>query len=243
MKIIQLMQAIPLDYTDIQPFLFEKSDKPIIPVKQTDDILASPFPKFSIEIDNGWLTSNHSGGDFKIGVIYCTEIEVDLYQFAYSITTSRQVFHTTVTKNKCEVWKNNKMIKTEQTSSEMYENIKGIVYYQLQKLQKSGLGVVNTGEKAKFKDYTGRKHTYKSSNVIYVANNKHPQEAKKDNIITKGINWHESWSVAAHWRRILPESLGLSRKGVREVKGFTWVSNYRKGEGTEQLKVRKVKAN
>jgi len=242
MKIIKLMQSVPLDYTGIQPFLFEKTNEPMSHIELTEEILASPFPKFSIEIDNGSLTSNASGTDFQIGVVYCHELTVDEYMFIYSISAAGKIYYAETTQDYNKIWSDGKIIK-EEGASPVYEEIKGIVHYQLQRLQKGGIGVVNTGHKAKFKDANGRKHTYKSSDVIYVSNTKKMQEEKNHNIKTKGISWKESWAVSAHWRRIQPDSLGVDRENKRTVKGFTWISNYMKGDGAERFKVRKVKVN
>lgn len=78
--------------------------------------------------------------------------------------------------------------------------------------------------------------------VIYVApkvGNKEISKIKAQG--TRKINWDHVWTVMSHWRKLInPESLGLDRLGKRQIKVYTYIGSYKKGEGKEIRKIRRV---
>lgn len=238
MHILDLMKNHPHNYEGIQPYIFEKSDKEKSFVEPTDEILASPFPKFSIEIDGDAITS--SFGSFETNIIYCEELAPDDYLFIIDMCAMGQAMYMEFTSSLVKVYQNQQLVKTE-TSSDIYNEYKGLVKHYLDRLRAGKLGLTNAAGKAKYKA-DGKKHTYKPNNVIYCSNKKF----KGDKNAPKSRNypnvrWQESWTVEAHWRRISPDKLGLDRYGNRTVMGLTWIDNYAKGEGSLMFKIRKVK--
>ena len=238
MKILELMKNHQHDYTGVQPYVFEPSDEPQTHLHPYDGHLASPFPKFSIEL-NGKALTNQSG-TFKTEVIYCEEIGVDDYLFILDHQVMDTYVVIEVTQNKMVAFKDG-VKAMEQHPGTAYEQYKRMVQNYLERLRSGSWGLYNASGKAKYKNNLGQKKTYIPKDVIYISNKKHNDINKAPTPRgVQSIRWQESWEVQAHWRKISPDSLGLDRYGKRRVKGYTWICNYDKGEGAKLFKVRKV---
>ena len=99
-----------------------------------------------------------------------------------------------------------------------------------------------------FIDYYRRKNapTIKVSNrpIYYVLGNKSDKEidVKFRSINPKGkLEYSSAFKVRGHWRRINEKSLGKDRNGNYGVHGYTWVTEYIKGEGELSKRLRVVK--
>jgi len=240
MKFVDLVNAVSYDFTEVRPYVFENSNEPQNEVQQNSDIIASPFVKFSIELDSGWLTTAKDSGDFKIGVIFCEELSVDDYVFIVGMEVMGNPLYLRVTQSGVQKYSNGVFVWAT-SDRVMYDNTRSIVHSQLAKLHSGRIGLVNYGRKAKFKNSEGRKKVYKAKDVIYISNSKNVDKVE-GNRVTKGIVWQDAWEVGAHWRRIGKDSLGLNRYGERVEKGYTWLKSYPKGpDRMIKTKVRKVK--
>jgi hypothetical protein len=240
MKFVDLVNAVSYDFTEVRPYVFESSNGPQNEVEPNSDIIASPFVKFSVELDSGWLTTAEDSGDFKIGVIFCEELSVDDYVFIVGMEVMGKPLYLRVSQFGVEKYSDGVFVRAT-TDRAMYENTRSIVHSQLAKLHSGRIGLVNYGRKAKYKNSDGRKLVYKAKDVIYISNSKDVQKVGGSRI-TKGIVWQDAWEVGAHWRRIGKDSLGLNRSGERVEKGYTWLKSYTKGPDRPiNTKVRKVK--
>jgi hypothetical protein len=80
-----------------------------------------------------------------------------------------------------------------------------------------------------------------SKNIYYVL---HKEDTKNEAIIrehsTGHIEYTHAFKVRGHWRTLEEGSMGKDRTGNRVVKGYTWVTEYMKGEGELIKKIRKV---
>jgi len=83
------------------------------------------------------------------------------------------------------------------------------------------------------------KSTLKVNRIIYYLLDRKKYENRQYNIhpITK-LEYSHAFAVKGHWRRINENTLGKNRQGVYNVKGHTWVKDYKKGEGELIKKVR-----
>ena len=239
MHVLRLMKEHNYDYTGIQPYIFEPSDEETTHLFPYEGIIASPFPKFSIELNKRPLTSMFD--TFQTNVIFCEELGVDDYFFIIDQCIGTNQFYIEVTKDKLSVFKDGKLAKT-QPAGTAYEKYKRLVHIYLERLRACRWGLVNSTGKAKYKNSLNQKCTYVPKDVIYVSNTeKKAKSTPRDINQTQRVRWQESWDVEAHWRKINQDSLGLDRYGDRCVKGYTWICNYEKGEGAKILKTRKVR--
>ena len=240
MKFVDLVNAVSYDFTEVRPYVFENSNGSQNELEQNSDIIASPFVKFSIELESGWLTTAKDSGDFKIGVIFCEELSVDDYVFIVGMQVMGNPLYLRVTQSGVQKYSNGVFVGATSDRA-MYDNARSIVHSQLAKLHSGRIGLVNYGRKAKFKNSEGRKQVYKAKDVIYISNSKNVGKVEGARL-TKGVVWQEAWEVGAHWRRIGKDSLGLNRYGERVEKGYTWLKSYNKGpDKLINPKVRKVK--
>lgn len=78
--------------------------------------------------------------------------------------------------------------------------------------------------------------------IYYVLGEKHESVSKKYNYIQVQGNLEYSFAfrVRGHWRTINEKSLGKDRNGIYNVKGYTWVTEYTKGEGELAKRIRVV---
>lgn len=96
-------------------------------------------------------------------------------------------------------------------------------------------------------EYYRRKHaeTIKRYNrpIYYVLDKK--EETKKVNyykIQSRGhLEFTHSFKVRGHWRRISEKSYGKDRNGNYNILGYTWVTDYVKGNGELAQKLRVIK--
>lgn len=96
-------------------------------------------------------------------------------------------------------------------------------------------------------EYYRRKHadTIKRYNrpIYYILDKK--EETKKSNynkIESRGhLEFTYAFKIRGHWRRISEKSYGKDRQGNYNILGYTWVTEYIKGEGELVKKLRVVK--
>ena len=79
--------------------------------------------------------------------------------------------------------------------------------------------------------------------IYYVLGEKNEDVTKKYNSIHSmgRLEYTSSFHVRGHWRTINEKSLGKDRNGNYNVKGYTWVTDYIKGEGELAKRLRVVK--
>ena len=119
------------------------------------------------------------------------------------------------------------------------------VFEILDSLSKYAL-VVDKNEKAKPEYYAFRDKSKKTIKVtnrpIYYILNKKDVEKKTYNIQPLGkLEYSHAFKVRGHWRKIDEKSIGKDRNGDYKIEGFTWVTDYVKGEGELVNRVRIVK--
>lgn len=218
-----------IDFTGIQPFVFDAIHSTDEQIELPDDdvkVLASPFQTFSLEMADGALSAED---DFNIMCIYCHEITVGSYHIVMQVVQNNIAKYFSFTPGITDV------------NEDVVAHTMKIIRALLGRLQTSKHGLVNYPGKSKFKTSSGQKSVYKPTNIIYVGGGRNSIEPTH----THGghnIHWQTSWAVMAHWRRLKnPESMGLGRQGKRNVKGYTWVNNYSKGDGALKMKIHRVK--
>jgi len=79
--------------------------------------------------------------------------------------------------------------------------------------------------------------------IYYVLGEKHENVSPKYNLIrnTRNLEYSFCFRVRGHWRHINEGTLGKDRNGNYNVKGYTWVTEYTKGEGELAKRIRVVK--
>ncbi len=239
LHILELIKVHQYDYSNVRPYVFSPDDSEATPVPETDDVLASPFEVFSIEVDGSNLTVDNGKENVNINCIYCHELSFDKYFFIVKSTAKGQTFIYRVYTDKVEAYSGNELIG-EQSTSSMYDHIKSIVSAFLARLHAGKLGVYNTNGKAKFKTKSGKKSVFKASDIIYVRKRDQIESVSTKTDGKRVVDWQNTWEVTSHWRRIKDDSLGKDRRGERVVKGATWIKSYSKGMGELKMKVRRV---
>ena len=78
--------------------------------------------------------------------------------------------------------------------------------------------------------------------IYYVLGEKHEDTSKKQAQIKAigNLEYSFSFHVRGHWRRIGEKTLGKDRNGNYNVKGYTWITEYIKGEGELVKRIRVV---
>jgi hypothetical protein len=94
----------------------------------------------------------------------------------------------------------------------------------IQMLNTQTLGSFPMGATVKYKQ-NGENKFRKINKIIYVSTKKEYQKAETH--AGRTINWTHSWAVRGHWRKI--QSIGKDREGVYQMKGFTWIKDFKKG--------------
>jgi hypothetical protein len=226
------------DYSGIHPYVFSPSDMPPTELNiENEKVLASPFPIFSVEVDNGKLTVDKEGLGLDILCVFCKEVSFDSYQFIVLVQAMGIDMVFEVSESRLRAFKHSELVKDVMDGS-MYRSIKALVNSMLERLHSGKLGLFNSSGKAKFKSDNNVKKTYKPNNVIDIRDS-----SQGENIAVKSsrsINWKNTFEVSCHWRVIGGESLGKDRQGERIVMGATWINSYQKGIGEIVTKVRKV---
>ena len=96
-------------------------------------------------------------------------------------------------------------------------------------------------------EYYRRKHdtTIKKpiKPIYYVLDKKEETTKNKYNSIRAigKLEFNHSFKVRGHWRRISEKSYGKDRQGNYNILGYTWVTEYVKGEGELIKKLRVIK--
>jgi hypothetical protein len=226
------------DYSDIHPYVFSPSGNPPTELDVTNSkVLASPFPVFSVEVDDGKLTVDKEGLGLDILCVFCKEISFDSYQFIVLVQAMGVDMVFEVSESSLKAFKQGRLVKDVSDGS-MYATFKALVDSMLERLHSGRLGLFNASGKAKFKSANQVKKTYKPTDVIYIRD-----KSQAENVASKtgrNVNWKNTFEVSCHWRRIGGESLGKDRYGKRVVAGATWINSYQKGIGEIVTKLRKV---
>lgn len=89
-----------------------------------------------------------------------------------------------------------------------------------------------------------RKPTIKISQrpIYYILGEKHENILSKYKYIrpTGKLEYSYAFRVRGHWRRINEGTLGKDRNGNYNIKGYTWVTEYTKGEGELAKRIRVI---
>ena len=106
--------------------------------------------------------------------------------------------------------------------------------------------LVDKNEKMKPEYYTFKDKSKKTIKVtnrpIYYVLDKKDYEKKNYEIKAIGkLEYSHAFKVRGHWRRIDEKSIGKDRNGDYKVEGFTWVTDYIKGDGELVNRVRIVR--
>ena len=252
MKYLSLIEDFDLDATGLHPFLFQASGEPQTEVPEMEEnVLAAPFPYFSIEMEGkNVLTSLN--GDHKIIAMVVKELSPGSYHFwlrferkgapngrFYFEASSRSLKSLAIVNGERQV-KDMTEHFGESYLIEAQSAYLSIVEAFISRLHTKKLGVTRGVGFVRYKNAAGQKKKHVPREVIYVSN---VSKKSQPPATSRPVNWSHSWDVAAHWRRLKnPESLGKDRAGNRVVKGFTFIGNYAKGEGRELItKTRKVR--
>lgn len=206
-----------IDFTGMKPFVFRPSGKPKSHIEETgEEILASPFPFFSIEVEGKYISDTNGIG---IACITCLELAPDDYKFSFMGTTEGRYVVVNVKKGE-----------------EVYLSILAMVKLFLDRLHDEKKGLINGGSHARYKDSQGQKQSFKTNDIIYVART---LNANSQTIGGQKIRHIKGWTVRSHWRKIAGK--GIDRLGERTVEGYTWIPSHVKGdEKMLNNKVRKV---
>jgi hypothetical protein len=235
--------SVDIDFTDVQPFVVETDEdsfdthEAVKKVTKEGFVLASPFPKFSIEIDGGCMSmaddeDNPAAEGIMYSCFYCEEVCVGVYDIVVQMVDVSDIENDNVHFFYYNLSSND--------GGKLYGYAMSVINNLIERMASRKHGLVNYSGKVFFKNKHGRKAQYKPRNVIYI----HPKKSTLPSITNTGkkIRWQSSWLVRSHWRRLAnPEALGLNRTGDRSTKGFTWVGDYKKGDTNPiKTKVRKV---
>lgn len=219
LKALTLIKALGIE---AQPFVFEPTsvDNPHLPTPKSD-ILACPFPVFTLEYDRTYLTVDYDTG-VNISAILCSENEPGDYTFHALIDSPYGEHILTVTK--------------ENEAKSAYPNLLALCELLIERMYTHKRGTVSLPGKAKIK---GHRAPFKPNACIYIANRPNTTTSEPDSLLNgRKVAWSNSWLVRAHWRRIAGK--GLNRFGERVVNGYTWIKEHQKGAGEVKLKVRKL---
>lgn len=245
LKVLQTIKNVKgFDFTGLQPFVFapEKTVKEFTDPTEDGEILANPFPLWSIEIDGVSITSSPDDEEHSVNIecIVVQEIAPDRYRLIMQERVNGIEIYVIIEDNENFIVQRQGTVKKHKNTIEgIYNQYLGLVKVHIDKIYARDLGRFNASGKAKFKSKDGRKQTYKPNDVIYVGSqSKHTSRSLGG---TK-VRWSQGWSVRAHWRKLKnPEALGLDRQGNRVVKGLTWIGSHLKGDSVISPKVRKVR--
>ena len=134
--------------------------------------------------------------------------------------------------------------ETEFMYKTSFKDIAMIIKLAMETLDRLNRYVILT-DRTDRKEYYARKGkpTIKlDGRPIYYVMEKKVYERKEYNIkpITK-LEYSYSFHVRGHWRKLSEEQTGKNRQGIYNVKGYTWVKDFIKGEGELVKRVRIVK--
>ena len=245
MKFLSVVEKLSLDPSQIRPYLFRSSGVRTEVDEDNEILLASPFPIFSLEVEGKSISSTPSflQDNDCIEAIVCEELDVGEYRFHYHTIRPNGMdveLFVSLTRHDIELVtvKQGKASPkiTPDTSAESieasYVSIANLVNTMLKSLHSKKLGSTRGDGRVKYKDASGKKVIYKPKDVIYIS--EIPRKSTKMPASSHTVNWKNAWEVSTHWRRLAnPESLGKGRSGERNVKGFTYIGGYVKGEGKD----------
>lgn len=247
LKIFRLIQLHDehYDFSNTMPLVLQPTtdltNREITPV-ENPDMVAMPWPKFSIEMDGddqnlSWSNiSMPTAKDLYIACVHCTEIAPLKYHFILYIRVTAMLDNRPPAEHTITI--------TKADDPEAYEGAIALICKYLDLFYSNATGLVKTKDRQKYNSpSTHRRIEYRPKKFIYI-NNK-PASSKKFNpnattSTGQRIRWLSGWVVRSHWRVIKPESLGKDRYGKRSIKGKTWVNGHRKGEITEIIPRKKL---
>jgi hypothetical protein len=254
LDVLKLIDRSDANFSQLQPFVFTSSKLPEnetalgdVPKADPNTILACPFPLFSIELEDIALTATEldtrNGMGTQILTIICQELSANVFRFwslnRISFTNGTEQLLALRVEADDTVYDEVKQISGK--PSGVYQSLYDICAVYIDRLHREQTGYFNAKGRAKTK--IGRKKgNFRPKQTIYVTP-KVPRHLLKQRTAqnTQNITWLHTWSVMCHWRRLKnPESLGLNRLGERDEVGATWIDTYKKGEGQELPKVRRV---
>jgi len=222
------------DPKDTVPFVFKATEGRTIGdlfESESGSVLACPYPKFSIEVEgNAMVTAPASEAERPIGIscIHCTELAPDDYELV--ILTENLEERTS------KVVKLTKGKHHNDIELKAYNSIIPIVNDFLNRLNINKSGMVRATGHQKYR-YQGQRLDYRPNEIIYIGDSRKSKQSSETST-GESIDWDMSWNVRAHWRRLHnPETMGIGRTGLRDVVGYTWISNHKKGEGELREKV------
>lgn len=238
-KFYELLKHSPKGMVDPKgtvPFVFSLTEGRVradIPEDNGGAVLACPYPKFSIEMEGEGMVMVADPGDPKqiaISCVHCTEIGPDDYELiilGHYIVESNPYARVV------------KLTKAGGKIENAYHSIIPVVNDFLNRLNTGKAGTVKVTGHQKYRSH-GKRLDYHPNEIIYIGASGSRKQPEKT-VTGEPIDWSSAWNVRAHWRRLNnPESVGIGRNGLRDVVGFTWISNYKKGEGELCVKPYKV---
>lgn len=193
-----------------------------------NDILAAPFDKFIIEIEQNDEPSKFAH-PYHCYVV--NELQPGKYEFVLvGKTKDESLSLTKVTQSDIYAMLSNglwaHMFNVEKDGKDLYEDSLLVVNAYLRRLYEYGRGSVQPKPK-RLRGKNGKKRMYTPKSVTYIYPAKTPPMHTKTGETVRHL---DAWRVRAHWRRLSkPTSLGLDRNGVRQVEGYTWVGDHQKG--------------
>jgi len=227
---------VEFNFSRCQPFVFhfEKDEwkEPKDIEQYRDDILATPFPVFSIEMEGDYvLTQDPEGRGANVDCAVCQELYPGKYNFLVMF-----VSHSTGKRGVMPVTA--PTLASHEVEKKAYNAMIAVTNVYLEQIHKKKNGIFSPAKNTKGKYwYKGQRNTYSPGKVVYISSKERDASVGG----TRSVDWSHQWVVRGHWRRLQnADTFGVSRTGERNVQGFTWVNSYVKGEGELINKTRKV---
>lgn len=252
MKILELIDKLSLDATDLHPYLFEPTNEQTEVPNIDEEVVSCPFVKFSLEMTRNPITSTPGPMGIHMDVIdvmYCEERAPGDYLIAYrmlNLNGSGMDMYCVIDDGDMQIriYKEGRFERSVKQpmgdGGEVYMQMLNIVNSLLSRLRVNKIGSTSGTGRVKYRDAADKKQIYKPKDVIYVSNL--VKTSTRTPETSRTVNWTTAWDVSAHWRRLAnPDSMGKDRYGNRNVKGYTFVAEHAKGEGKAVIKPRIVK--
>lgn len=225
-----------------QPFVFQLTNNtPEYATITNDDgkiinmELDAPFPTFSIEMLDGFISVPELGQDKINTYVNCILAhEIAPKHFLYI------VYSTWIHENNkfCECPKcQGKTPLPGHTGEIVFATMcmDGIVERFIKRISLEATGTEHVRRKVKIGTGKNKKH-HIIRQIVHVMPKKSKEIAQT--LIHRSIDWSHRWLVRGHWRKI--DTLGKDREGKYCVNGFTWIKEFEKGPENLPL-VKKVR--
>lgn len=219
------------DFDNTVPFVFKGADEPPKPVKSQATLLDLPFENISIEMEpDDCSICVEFYQKAAIDVIHVHEIAPEAYEFLLWLDDIKTLM--LIRQDTIVVFEPEKTFKKTNEVNQIYNFIIALVDMYLQKLYE---GATAKGQpplaKAKYKNKKGIRCNYTPSFYVYISSSKKQKSSTTSRSRHGIVRWEDGWRVRNHWRRLQnPDALGIGRNGKREIKGYTWIKNYFKGD-------------